>query len=279
MSKHLKKLLPSSASRVKIKPEEGIILDESQQNDENYPSQNSFSILEKSNFHSPSVILNTTALNYYIEEMFKNEKDFLLILSPYINIAKKLKTILSMSNAKITIIYRKENNEEKEKKNKDNLKDLIDYLPNVSFLQAYNLHAKVYISSKYFIVSSLNLYDFSQINNFELGILINNENENDLANQLKNEIRILFKENDFNLSILEFFNKKYKILDIYRYLKTQCGITSINDKKFNELNNYIANELKKNKNLKEKESEPFSYATKITKEMYDYGIENIKLPI
>lgn len=272
MSIRKKDLLPSSSSRAIISKEEDITLEKTH-SDNKYPSQDYLSILEENYPYCTPIILNITALNYHIERMFKNENDYLLILSPYLQIAKTLEAILSMSIAKVTIIYRKEKN------NEEDLNKIKTALPNVTFLPADNLHAKVYISSRYFIIASLNLYEFSQLNNFELGVLLHNENDNFLANQLKDYIKVFFKVNNFDFSILDVFSKEYTIGDLYQKLKSRCGITSINDKQFRELNIYIGNELKTVKNLKENEGETFSYYTKITKDMYDYGIENIKLPL
>ena len=40
-----------------------------------------------------------------------------------------------------------------------------------------NLHAKCYLNEESCIVSSLNLYEFSQVNNNEMGILISKDED------------------------------------------------------------------------------------------------------
>jgi phosphatidylserine/phosphatidylglycerophosphate/cardiolipin synthase-like enzyme len=56
------------------------------------------------------------------------------------------------------------------------------YLQNLKYVRLYfskNLHAKCYLNEKKMIISSMNLYEFSQQNNREMGILIERENEAD----------------------------------------------------------------------------------------------------
>jgi hypothetical protein len=213
-------------------------------------------------------VLNTTELNNEIEDMFKREKAFLLILSPYLQIHKKLETILSMSKANITIVYR-------ECKNADEIKN---NLSNVTFLQVNNLHAKAYISQTHTIITSLNMYEYSQINNFELGVLIENEKEEKLTNKIKEEILYLFKENNFDLTILDKFNRHYSYGDLYYFLVEKYGVNTRKYENFYNATTIISDELKNNfphneKDLRDDKS--FLFSTKITKEMYDYGIEKI----
>src|SRR5690606_31539842 len=43
-----------------------------------------------------------------------------------------------------------------------------------------NLHAKCYLNEEICIISSLNLYEFSQVNNNEMGVLIERSDDSDL---------------------------------------------------------------------------------------------------
>lgn len=52
--------------------------------------------------------------------------------------------------------------------------------------QKKNLHAKCYLNENKAIISSMNLYDYSQNNNIEMGVLIDrNDNENDWQNLME----------------------------------------------------------------------------------------------
>ena len=264
--------------------------------DRNDHSENRSSLTEEDIISDAVSILTTTELNYRIEEMFSNEKNFILILSPYLSITKKLITILSLSEANVTIVYR-----EKEKDSKE-VNEIINQLPNVNFYKIPNFHAKAYISQSHTIITSLNLYEHSQINNFELGVLIKNEKSKYLINKLKKDIQILFKSNDIDTNIFDYFssdildNSDIAIPDdsiddskekvTYTYKKLYYAIRdkykngTSQDKTFLYITTIISNEIKKKYGYKKEDLRPdetFKFATPITKEMYDYCINNIKL--
>lgn len=303
MTIRIKKLLPSSVFRAKIETEEGIILQDSQPEDNgNYP-ENLSTFTQQDISYDAISILNTTELNYHIEEIFRTEKNFLLILSPYLKLTKKLVAILSMSEASITICYREEDREDKKKEQEEEINKLKKKLPDVNFQKIPDFHAKAYISQSYTIIASLNLYEHSQINNFELGVLIKNEKARSILNKLKNDIFILFKSNNINSTILDYFdsiildNYSAKILDnslekvnnndfytygnLYHTLKDKYKINTYPYKSFFNTTTTISNTIKKNFkfNLWDlRDDETFYFKTKITKEIYDYCIENIVLP-
>ena len=144
-------------------------------------------------------LVNTTELNYEIENMFKNEWHFILILSPYLDLTEKIQAILAMSHAKIVVLYREIEKESKKKK----IEDFQISMPNVEFYYIPNFHAKAYITSGTLIVTSLNLYKFSQINNFELGIVLKDTAYNKIIGKLFEELKILFKMYGIDTELLD----------------------------------------------------------------------------
>jgi phosphatidylserine/phosphatidylglycerophosphate/cardiolipin synthase-like enzyme len=56
-----------------------------------------------------------------------------------------------------------------------------------------NLHAKCYLSEKQCIITSLNLYDFSQINNNEMGVLISQAEDTELYRDTVKEAKRLLR--------------------------------------------------------------------------------------
>jgi hypothetical protein len=138
-------------------------------------------------------LLNTTELNYEIEQLIVNEQRHLLLLSPYLKLHKKLESILALSPANISIVFRECENINSIKKN----------LPKITFVQIKNLHAKAYISYKRTIVTSLNLIEFSQVNNFELGFIFDNYKFEETYKKLIHELKILFKQNNVELNLLQ----------------------------------------------------------------------------
>lgn len=123
--------------------------------------------------------LNTSATNFFLEELIKNAKERLILISPYLRLNDRIKELLEDKNRlkiDIRIIYGKSDLHPDEIKWMQNL----DYV-RLSFCK--NLHAKCYMNEESCIISSLNLYEFSQVNNNEMGILVQ-----------KNEDSAVFKD-------------------------------------------------------------------------------------
>ena len=120
--------------------------------------------------------LNTTAVSYHLEELIKGTKDRLILISPYLQFSDRIKEhLLNLNLLKrdIRIIYR-ENKLQLEENNW--LKDQIGIRTSL----CKNLHAKCYINESEAIITSMNLYTFSQQNNNEMGIYISKIQDKDL---------------------------------------------------------------------------------------------------
>ena len=117
--------------------------------------------------------LTTTAASFYLEELIKNARERLFLISPYWKLNDRLKELLEDKNRMkidIRIIYGKNDlnpSEMKWFKSLDYVR--ISYCP--------NLHAKCYISEQSCIITSLNLYEFSQVNNHEMGIFLSKDED------------------------------------------------------------------------------------------------------
>src|SRR5688572_26740517 len=108
-------------------------------------------------FHS------TTGVSYQLNELINGAEEFLIFISPYLKINERLRQILSLKGLNIFIVYGK--NELKPEQ-----KSWIESMSNIHLSFCPNLHAKCYISEKEAIVTSMNLYEFSEVNNHEMGI-------------------------------------------------------------------------------------------------------------
>ena len=112
--------------------------------------------------------LNISATSYYLEELIKQAKERLWLISPYLKFSDRIKELLEDKNRMkidIRIVYGKSELQPAEA----NWLKTLDY---VRTSYCANLHAKCYISEGACIITSLNLYEFSQINNNEMGILL-----------------------------------------------------------------------------------------------------------
>ena len=136
--------------------------------------------------------LNTSGTNFFLEELIKNAKERLILISPYLRLNDRIKELLEDKNRlkiDIRIIYGKSDLHPDEIKWMQKL----DYV-RVSFCK--NLHAKCYLNETSCIISSLNLYEFSQVNNNEMGILINKEDDTDVYKDAYEEAQRIIRISD-----------------------------------------------------------------------------------
>ncbi len=110
--------------------------------------------------------LNTTGVSYHLEELIKSTNDKLILISPYLQFNDRIKEHIKNLNIQkrdIRIVYR----ENKLRPDETNwLANQIGVRTSI----CKNLHAKCYLNENEAIVTSMNLYEFSQQNNNEMGI-------------------------------------------------------------------------------------------------------------
>lgn len=117
--------------------------------------------------------LNTSATTYYLEELIKNARERLFLISPYLKLSDRIKELLEDKNRMkidIRVVYGKSELKPAE----------VTWLKSLSFVRTsycHNLHAKCYINEESCIITSLNLYEFSQVNNNEMGVLLNRQED------------------------------------------------------------------------------------------------------
>lgn len=136
--------------------------------------------------------LNTSATNFFLEELIKNAKERLILISPYLRLNDRIKELLEDKNRlkiDIRIIYGKSDLHPDEIKWMQKL----DYV-RLSFCK--NLHAKCYINEESCIISSLNLYEFSQVNNNEMGVLIKKEEDSEVFKDAYEEAQRIIRISD-----------------------------------------------------------------------------------
>jgi phosphatidylserine/phosphatidylglycerophosphate/cardiolipin synthase-like enzyme len=136
--------------------------------------------------------LNTSATNYFLEELIKGAKDRLVLISPFLKLNDRMKELLEDKNRlkiDVRIVYGKSELQPQE----------IEWLKAQSFIRTSfckNLHAKCYLNESDAIVTSLNLYEFSQINNNEMGILIRREDDAELYKDTYEEAQRIIRISD-----------------------------------------------------------------------------------
>lgn len=141
--------------------------------------------------------ISTSGINHYLEELIKEANQNIILVSPYLKFNSKIKELIEQKlneGVRLTIIYGKSKLNEAEEK-------WLNSLPNTTISFRQNLHAKCYLSEKEAIITSMNLYEFSQLNNDEMGIHVpNSDGENkelfiDIVKDVKRILSAVTKNN------------------------------------------------------------------------------------
>ena len=120
--------------------------------------------------------LDTTGVSYHLQQLINNATEKLILISPYLKLNERLKQSLEDKDRMkidVRIIYGKSELHPAENNWLKSLRSI-----RTSFCQ--NLHAKCYLSENGAIITSMNLYDFSQINNNEMGVYIDKTEDEQL---------------------------------------------------------------------------------------------------
>lgn len=131
--------------------------------------------------------LNTTGVSYQLEELIKSTKERLVLISPYLQFTDRIKEHLSNLNIQkrdIRVVYR-ENKLQLEENN------WLESQIGIRTSLCKNLHAKCYINENAAIITSMNLYEFSQQNNNEMGIWLTKADDADLYKDTFEEVQRL----------------------------------------------------------------------------------------
>ena len=133
--------------------------------------------------------LTTTSISYLLEEIIKKASKNLILVSPYLKLNARLKELLLYkmdAGVKIRVIYGKKEMSESE------LSWFAEY-PNIRLYYSDHLHAKCYLTDSYAIVCSLNLYEFSQVNNNEMGVLLSRSDDEQAFSDCFTEVSRIIK--------------------------------------------------------------------------------------
>ena len=142
--------------------------------------------------------LSTTGTNYHLEELIKGASDRLILISPFLKLNDRMKELLADKNRlkiDVRIVYGKSELQPQE----------IEWLRGLTYIRTSfckNLHAKCYMNEELCIITSLNLYEFSQVNNNEMGILIQRSDDGQLYKDAYEEaLRIIRISDEVRISL------------------------------------------------------------------------------
>lgn len=129
--------------------------------------------------------LDTQGVSYFLKKLINNSNEKLYLISPYLQLNNQLKLSLQdrhKFSIDIIIIYGKVSDI-----NPDD-SEWLKSLPDIKLWFHKDLHAKCFINEKEAIVTSMNLYMYSQQNNVEMGIYVSKEKDELLYRQISEEV-------------------------------------------------------------------------------------------
>ena len=118
---------------------------------------------------------------HYLDRIIREAEEELVLISPYIKADNETEDILKNKkrSTKIHVIYGKRRLKPAEQ----------SFFNDISIEPSFrkNLHAKCYLNEKEVLVTSMNLYEFSQEHNDEMGILVSRDQEPELYEKIREE--------------------------------------------------------------------------------------------
>jgi hypothetical protein len=121
-----------------------------------------------------AIFLTGNELNTKLENIFEFANQHLVLISPYIKLHERYASVLKAKREdfdfKIIVVFGK-NEDDFSKSMKQGDFNFFKDFPNVEIRYEKRLHAKYYANEDAAILTSMNLYTFSQDNNIEAGVL------------------------------------------------------------------------------------------------------------
>jgi len=133
--------------------------------------------------------LDTTGVSYHLTQLIGNARERLILISPYLKLNDRIKELLEDQDRMkidIRVVYGK--NELQPEEN-----NWLRGLNSIRTSFCKNLHAKCYLNEREAIITSMNLYEFSQVNNNEMGIYVDREESPLLYEDIYREVQRIIR--------------------------------------------------------------------------------------
>jgi phosphatidylserine/phosphatidylglycerophosphate/cardiolipin synthase-like enzyme len=165
--------------------------------------------------------LNKEKLLEWIPRIIETSEKELIIVSPYIQVSDKIISLLKKAekrSVEITLIYKEGELSKKER-------EKFDEIENLNLLFHSNLHSKCLYNEKYLLLTSMNLYEYSQKHNREMGVLFrrtddeangwndykNGKDDDSIFQDAIEEIRSILSSSDFEKESFKTKTNKFDI--------------------------------------------------------------------
>ena len=136
--------------------------------------------------------LDTPNIISAVNNIIKNAKNEVYLISPYIDLNKRFMELIEEKNEQnvhVIIIWGKKR---KQPKFNGTIKSWINSMSFVDEVFHKDLHAKCYLNESEAIITSMNIYEASE-KNVEMGILVNKKEDNDLYSEIVKEVNRLIR--------------------------------------------------------------------------------------
>lgn len=197
--------------------------------------------------------LSGDRLNAELTDIIEEAEFRLILISPFIKLHSRtkdsLKEKLNDHKLQIIVVFGK-NEENKAKSFGVEEFEFLSQFPNIEIKYEPRLHAKYYANESVAILSSMNLYDFSQNNNIEFGIqTFSKSTIGELAGDI---IGDSLDRDAFNCFEKVIGNSELQFKNIPVYNKKLLGIKKVYSHSETEIDNLSAQLLPKSKSNKSK---------------------------
>lgn len=180
--------------------------------------------------------LKDNDLNSELEKIVENAQETIILVSPYIKLHDRFKSILLDKDdpeIDLVILFGKNENDITQSMGIEEF-EFFKRFPNIEILYERNLHAKYYANERNAILTSMNLIEYSQNNNYEAGILLENslrgaitgdntldKNTWDYFDRILSQAEVLY--------VKKPIYEKNGILGVRKYVKSEVKIDILED--------------------------------------------------
>lgn len=228
--------------------------------------------------------LTGNELNAELEKLFERAEEQLILISPYIKLhdryASALRTKRDNPRIEIIIVFGK-NEDDLSKSMKQDDFNFFKEFPNIEIRYEKRLHAKYYSNESYAILTSMNLYNFSQDNNIEAGVMTK---ATLLGNIASNFMTNVTGEDSFDNTALTYFQRVIEQSDLL-FKKTpefESGMFGISKKyrssktEVDKLTDFFANRPKYENNKRDySENKLLGFSQTLTEKKIESKNESI----
>lgn len=176
-------------------------------------------------------------LNAELERVFENAESQIILVSPYIKLHDRYKSALLTKadnpHIEIIILFGKNEDDLSKSMQQDDF-DFFKQFPDIEIRYEKRLHAKYYANETKAILTSMNLYDSSQNNNIEVGVLMERSlkgsftGENELDNNSWEYLKTVLEQSELLFEQKPVFEKK-NLLSSLKYVKSEIEVDKLSD--------------------------------------------------